>query len=200
MENSRHRQGDLHPTTGKVFYGYQKSCAGGERWMTIDKYAAKMVAVWKYRKTIAAKIVIAKRRNTDTERAKRGAYARVWNKSDVRREKAARAARERRASNPAAAVADRLRARVREAFRWGGWGKRSTTGDLLGCSWGELLSHLESQFLPGMTWDNRCDWEIDHRLPLSSAKSEDDMVNLSHYTNLQPLWRTDNRRKGNRNG
>lgn len=199
MENRR-RQGEIHPVTGKVFYGYQKSCTGGERWMTTEKYVAKLESLREYRRTERSRAVDAFRRNTDAERLKRNEYAREWRMTDHFRKKAAIAARERRANSPAAAVADRLRARVREAFRWGGWGKRSTTGDLLGCSWRELLSHLESQFLPGMTWDNRGDWEIDHRLPLSSAKSEDDMVKLSHYTNLQPLWRTDNRRKGNRHG
>ena len=30
-------------------------------------------------------------------------------------------------------------------------------------------------------------WDIDHIIPISSAESEDDIIKLNHYTNLQPL-------------
>jgi len=30
-------------------------------------------------------------------------------------------------------------------------------------------------------------WDIDHIIPISSAKTEDDIIKLNHYTNLQPL-------------
>jgi len=75
--------------------------------------------------------------------------------------------------------------------------KRKSTVELLGCSWEELMSHIETLFSPGMSWDNRDEWHIDHIIPLSSAKSQEEMENLCHYTNLQPLWVLDNLKKGN---
>ena len=36
-------------------------------------------------------------------------------------------------------------------------------------------------------------WDIDHIIPLSSAKNEDDLLRLNHYTNLQPLCSKVNR-------
>jgi hypothetical protein len=30
-------------------------------------------------------------------------------------------------------------------------------------------------------------WDIDHIIPLSSAKTEEDIIKLNHYTNLKPL-------------
>lgn len=52
-----------------------------------------------------------------------------------------------------------------------------------------------------MSWENQgkyngelnFGWDIDHIIPISSAKSEEDILNLNHYTNLQPLCSKVNR-------
>jgi hypothetical protein len=49
-----------------------------------------------------------------------------------------------------------------------------------------------------MSWDNKHLWHIDHIIPLSSAKTEDELKQLCHYTNLQPLWAADNIKKSNK--
>lgn len=67
-----------------------------------------------------------------------------------------------------------------------------------GCSPEFLKEHLERQFVEGMTWENRNEWHIDHIIPLSSAKTEDELYELCHYTNLQPLWAEDNLKKSNK--
>jgi len=35
-------------------------------------------------------------------------------------------------------------------------------------------------------------------IPLSSAKTEEELYKLCHYTNLQPLWAEENMKKGNK--
>lgn len=66
----------------------------------------------------------------------------------------------------------------------------------------ELMDHLERQFLPGMTWENKGKWHIDHVVPLSSfafEKPEDVEFQAAWaLTNLRPLWGTDNIRKNAR--
>jgi hypothetical protein len=47
-----------------------------------------------------------------------------------------------------------------------------------------------------MSFDNYGQWHIDHIIPLATAKTEQDVYTLSHYTNLQPLWAKDNISKG----
>ena len=76
--------------------------------------------------------------------------------------------------------------------------KQNKTFDIVGCSPQSLKEHLENQFTDGMSWDNRCEWHIDHIIPLSSAKTEEEMCKLFHYTNLQPLWAEDNLKKSNK--
>ena len=52
-----------------------------------------------------------------------------------------------------------------------------------------------------MNWNNRglyngelnYGWDIDHIIPLSSAKTEEEMILLNHYSNLQPLCSKINR-------
>jgi hypothetical protein len=76
--------------------------------------------------------------------------------------------------------------------------KTNKTFDIVGCSPEFLKEHLETQFTDGMTWDNRSEWHIDHIIPLSSAKTEDELYKLCHYINLQPLWVEDNLKKSNK--
>ena len=67
----------------------------------------------------------------------------------------------------------------------------------LGCSIGELKNHLESQFRDGMTWDNYGEWQIDHIRPLCKfdLQNREELLKACHYSNLQPLWAAENRRK-----
>ena len=70
----------------------------------------------------------------------------------------------------------------------------------LGCTIEELKQYLESKFQPGMTWDNwnKNGWHIDHIKPLASFDLTDrkQLLEVCHYTNLQPLWAKDNIIKG----
>ena len=70
--------------------------------------------------------------------------------------------------------------------------------DMLGYTVEQLEQHLKSKFEPGMTWENHGIWHIDHIIPLSSAKTIENMYKLCYYTNLQPLWAHENFSKGNK--
>jgi hypothetical protein len=73
---------------------------------------------------------------------------------------------------------------------------------LVGYTIADLMPHLEAQFLPGMTWENRGEWHIDHIRPLCSFsfQTPDDPQFREAWalTNLQPLWARDNLSKGGR--
>jgi hypothetical protein len=76
--------------------------------------------------------------------------------------------------------------------------KKNKTFNYIGCTPQFLKEYLETKFVSGMSWDNHGEWHIDHIIPLSSAKNENDVYMLCHYTNLQPLWAEDNLKKSNK--
>jgi hypothetical protein len=77
-------------------------------------------------------------------------------------------------------------------------GGRSWTA-LVGYSVDKLMRHIERQFLPGMTWENRSLWQVDHIVPLArfSFTSVDDPEFRAAWalTNLRPLWSEQNLQK-----
>jgi hypothetical protein len=74
-----------------------------------------------------------------------------------------------------------------------------TNYEMIGLTPQELREHIENQFTEGMSWELMGKHiHIDHIIPLASAKTYEDVIRLSHYTNLQPLWASDNMRKGTR--
>lgn len=87
---------------------------------------------------------------------------------------------------------------VRRAFLAINTKKSDTTRKLLGYSPIQLKAHIESQFKEGMTWDNYGEWHIDHIIPISSANTLAEAIELSQLNNLQPLWGIDNIRKSNK--
>lgn len=93
-----------------------------------------------------------------------------------------------------------LRTAVYQAFKAKFWNKNNSTNKILGGSFEDIKKHIESQFKIGMNWDNytKHGWHIDHIIPLASAKTEEELIKLCHYTNLQPLWCHENWKKSNK--
>lgn len=64
----------------------------------------------------------------------------------------------------------------------------------------DLRKHLESRFLPGMTWENYGEWHVDHIIPDKafnySSMNDEEFRKCWSLENLQPLWAKDNLSKG----
>lgn len=80
--------------------------------------------------------------------------------------------------------------------------KKYSINEYLGCSIKEFKRYITLYFKPGMNWDNygkgQGKWNFDHTIPLSSAKTVDELYKLCHYTNIKPMWAIDNMKKGNK--
>ena len=128
---------------------------------------------------------------------KREKYRRDMEKNREKRIKTKRAYdKSRLASDPVYKLNLYLRKRLNTALKLNS--KRGSAVRLLGCSVADLKAKLESMWTVGMTWDNYGEWHIDHIKPLSAFDLLDplQLPEACHFTNLQPLWKTDNLRKG----
>jgi hypothetical protein len=91
-----------------------------------------------------------------------------------------------------------IRHRVNEFLKSKNFSKKNKTFDIVGCSPDELKIYIEKQFTEGMNWDNYgfYGWHVDHKVPLSNSKTEEETYKLCHYSNLQPMWWNENLSKG----
>lgn len=103
--------------------------------------------------------------------------------------------RNKRRNNLQYRLACNLRNRLNKAIK--NLTKNQTTLTLLGCSIQHLKTHLQNQFIEGMSWDNYGQWHIDHIRPCASFDLSDptQVKECFHYSNLQPLWAIENLKK-----
>ena len=88
-----------------------------------------------------------------------------------------------------------LRCRLHYALK--GKCKSEATMKLVGCSAEQATRWVQSQFKDGMTWDTI---EVDHMMPCKhfDLSVPEQQKQCFHYTNLQPLFKRDNRQKSGR--
>ena len=76
--------------------------------------------------------------------------------------------------------------------------KSDKTLNYLGCSLSFFCNYLESKFLPNMSWSNYGKgldkWVIDHIIPCRyfDLTIPENQTKCFHFSNLQPLWESDN--------
>jgi len=106
--------------------------------------------------------------------------------------------KKRKDSDPLFKLTCRLRSMTSKIL---GGHKNKRTKEIVGCEFEFFKNYIESKFEPWMNWDNygkyngteKFGWDIDHIIPVSSANSEETLINLCYYTNLQPLCSKINR-------
>ena len=119
----------------------------------------------------------------------------------IKQEKNNKRYKERRANDPIFKLTTNIKRNIRGILKKKGLTKNSKTYDIIGCSFESFKVHIEKQWSSWMTWDNYglyngeegYGWDIDHIIPASYAKTEEDVYALNHYTNLQPLCSKINR-------
>ena len=88
----------------------------------------------------------------------------------------------------------RMRNLIKHSFERQGYSKSSHTCEIIGTDYNTFYNYLLNTFYKnyGYEWDGKEDVHIDHIIPLSSASTEEEIIKLCHYTNLQLLKAKDN--------
>jgi hypothetical protein len=148
-----------------------------------NKNREKLKILWKeYRKKNKSSMLVKKKEYIDRNR-------------DILNLKT----KERLTNDPVFKLIKYSRNRIRQYLKTKDINKSNTTLNIIGCPPEFLKEHIEKQFTEGMSWDLMGKHiHIDHIIPLSSAKTEEEIYKLCHYTNLQPLWAEDNLKKSNK--
>lgn len=141
-------------------------------------------------------------RHYQANKSGQAARVRAWRSANLdRARELGRKSAARKRATVKGALEDRVRRRMNETLVSGAKRGRSTFV-LLGYSVDDLRTHLERKFLPGMTWENRNLWHIDHVMPLASftyqTPDDDDFKVAWSLDNLQPLWANDNQVKSDK--
>jgi hypothetical protein len=134
--------------------------------------------------------------------ANRKAYSYAYKRRPGWKEKACERIKQRAKTDLSFRLKKTLRGRLWAALsRHSGTEKCAKSMELLGCTVTEWKTFIESKFRRGMTWENYgTEWHIDHVLPIAKF----DLTNpiqqklAFHYSNTQPLWKTENLSKGDR--
>jgi hypothetical protein len=210
----RYKRGDVRED-GLIFWSYAKQ-GGYEYWVSKEKFLDKktktklLKSKWKkenkeiirnqkavYNKNNKEKVkewnIKYKQNNQKKIKESRSIYynsnkEKIIKKSNI-------IDKNRKKTDKLYALSKSVRCNIRQALGKRGYTKKSRTHEILGCSFEFFKNHIEQRFQEGMTWENRSEWHLDHIIPVSSGKTEKEIIKLNHYTNLRPLWAEENLKK-----
>ena len=202
MKANKYNRGFIRED-GMIFWGYNKNCKNGEWWVTADLFE-----IYKEKRRFYSRDRYAKY----TKRVKECSYK--WKRNNPEKVKASvlkwrtrnrekylstrNEYQKRRRQQPLIIISERIRALIYFILKVRIYTKKSKTYEILGCSYEDFKIYIENHFKDGMTWENKGAWHIDHIIPTCTAKTEEDLIRLNHYTNLQPLWAEENLKKGSK--
>ena len=147
-------------------------------------------------------IKASKRKYQEKYRKRNPEYTKVWisNNKEIIRKTSKQYRVNKRKVDPLFKFSCDVRTLIGGSFRRRNCKKPIKTEQILGCSIKEFQEYIISKCPEGITLDNfnMHEYHIDHVIPLSTANSEEEVIKLCHYTNLQPLWCKDNLMKSNK--
>lgn len=97
-------------------------------------------------------------------------------------------------------IKEQTRNMIRTTFRKKGFSKSKKTEEILGCDLKFFYEYLLNTFYDNYGYEYNFNElvEIDHIKPLKYAKTEEEIIKLCHYTNLQLLKAKDNLEKSSK--
>jgi len=135
-------------------------------------------------------------------REKTNESQRIWRTKNLEKARIiqVRAGRKMR-STPKGTIRDRMSANINHSLGHGVKAGRKWES-LVGYTASELKAHIEKLFKPGMTWENRKLWHLDHIVPVSAfnfkTPEDSDFKKCWNLKNFRPLWALENLKKSDK--
>lgn len=181
---------------GKFGVGCQCISCLNEKCTQYRKENAEIITIKRriYQKNNREKTRLAGRISYQKHRNKRLKYSKKYSKKY--RKIRNKWYNEKRKNDPLFKLKQTIKKAIQQALKHYGYSKKSKIQTILGCTFENLKKYIESKWEPWMNWGNhgkfkkgtfQYGWDIDHIVPISSAKNRKDIEKLNHYTNLQPL-------------
>jgi hypothetical protein len=138
-----------------------------------------------------------KKDKRDSKKDQKSAYDKERRKNRKRDFKKERERdKERRHTDPFHRMRFCLRRRTKKAFKAAGYTKRSKSENIIGINWNNLVKYfLETFGINVLDKEYMADKHTDHICPLAQARTEEELIKLCHYTNLQILTASKNVKK-----
>lgn len=120
---------------------------------------------------------------------------RLWKQKN--REKLNKQQKERLLNDPIYKLKHSIRCNIYGAFARKKYKKSKNIEKIVGCDLDFLCNHLKNTYFEnyGEEYNGTQKVHIDHIIPLATANTEEDVIKLCHYTNLQLLKAQDNMKK-----
>ena len=133
-----------------------------------------------------------------TEKQRKRRHDKAW--KAAHKEQINQHIRERKQADPIYKLKCQARTTIYKSFARTGNVKLERCEKLVGLSMDEFVTYLKETYEKtyGHPWDGIEPVHIDHIVPLATAQSEEDVMRLCHYTNLQLLTAQDNLAKGSK--
>lgn len=131
-------------------------------------------------------------------------YHKEWREKNIdkHREYKRKYEKNRKDTDPLYKLINNFRTAIYQVLKENNINKNGHYFEILKYTPEDLISHLETKFTNGMTWDNYGEWHVDHIKPISSYVileiGDDEFMNCWSLNNLQPLWGKENLIKSNR--
>lgn len=180
----------------KLYYENNKDCISEKQSAYYESHREQCLEARKqYRQNNAKKISDGKKRAYYNNLEHYKKIKKLWQQNN--RQKINQREKERLKTDPLYKLKHTIRCNIYYSFSRKKWKKEDSTAKIVGCDLDFLCNYLKGTYYTnyGVEYDGTQKVHIDHIIPLSTAKAEEDVYKLCHYTNLQLLNAEDNMRK-----